>query len=415
LRGAVGAINGGADANGCTAVGAYNNNDTIRFSLGTATITLASAANNYITILRPLTVDGSGNDITLDGNNTTRIFTIRSGCTELTIKRLTFINGYAPGSDGGAIAVEINAGDTPNALIVEDSAFMDNRAGGGIGGAIDITDGGYNIRPPSTLLVERSTFIGNKADIFGGAIWAYSATIRDSTFSNNASEHSIPSFGRGGAVWADAAEITNSTFVGNAASSVGGAIYIASDLAANRPGLLTATHLTLVNNNAPTGAAVHVAAGGTASLRNSLIVGGSSIVAAQCAAEANATLSSGTNLEWRDGINENSCNSSAPVTATVTLPEDIVNTVLANHGGPTLTLALPDNSPAIDTGDPSTGLATDQRGQPRPRGSGYDLGAFEAQPRTPPTLTAVPALSVWSLLALLGLVSAVGCRERRRI
>ena len=51
---------------------------------------------------------------------------------------------------------------------------------------------------------------------------------------------------------------------------------------------------------------------------------------------------------------------------------------LANNGGPTLTMALQSNSPAINI-VPADGNfpATDQRGIDRPQGSGADAGAFE--------------------------------------
>ncbi|WLE97728.1 MAG: choice-of-anchor Q domain-containing protein [Candidatus Electrothrix communis] len=54
---------------------------------------------------------------------------------------------------------------------------------------------------------------------------------------------------------------------------------------------------------------------------------------------------------------------------------------LADNGGSTLTHALVPGSPAIDL-DPnnvecSTGLATDQRGEPRPVGAGCDAGSYE--------------------------------------
>jgi hypothetical protein len=61
----------------------------------------------------------------------------------------------------------------------------------------------------------------------------------------------------------------------------------------------------------------------------------------------------------------------------------ILDTTLANHGGPTKTLTLVPGSPAVDAvptaqctdvdGHP---LATDQRGVTRPQGPACDIGAF---------------------------------------
>ena len=47
------------------------------------------------------------------------------------------------------------------------------------------------------------------------------------------------------------------------------------------------------------------------------------------------------------------------------------------YTGPTPCVALLPNSPAIDFGDSSGAPATDQRGYPRPNGSGADIGAYE--------------------------------------
>jgi hypothetical protein len=66
---------------------------------------------------------------------------------------------------------------------------------------------------------------------------------------------------------------------------------------------------------------------------------------------------------------------------------------LASNGGPTLTHALSPNSPAIDAGDNAQCPDTDQRGVPRPVGSGCDIGAFEygGSAETPvPTPTPAP-------------------------
>ncbi len=66
-------------------------------------------------------------------------------------------------------------------------------------------------------------------------------------------------------------------------------------------------------------------------------------------------------------------------------PTDLVNIdpmlgPLADNGGPTLTQALLPGSPAIDAGTPVAGIATDQRGAPRPQLTAPDIGAFQVQP-----------------------------------
>jgi hypothetical protein len=55
---------------------------------------------------------------------------------------------------------------------------------------------------------------------------------------------------------------------------------------------------------------------------------------------------------------------------------------LAMNGGPTMTLALPTNSPAVNAGDPAftPPPATDQRGFPRVAGGHIDIGAYELGP-----------------------------------
>ena len=60
---------------------------------------------------------------------------------------------------------------------------------------------------------------------------------------------------------------------------------------------------------------------------------------------------------------------------------------LQDNGGPTATQALLPGSPAIDTGSCTdlngNTVATDQRGAPRPQGSGCDMGSFEYRPPYP--------------------------------
>ncbi|HWH71971.1 MAG TPA: choice-of-anchor Q domain-containing protein, partial [Candidatus Sulfotelmatobacter sp.] len=53
---------------------------------------------------------------------------------------------------------------------------------------------------------------------------------------------------------------------------------------------------------------------------------------------------------------------------------------LDNYGGPTPAMPLLAGSPAIDGGDSSVFLPTDQRGRTRPYGAAPDIGAFESSP-----------------------------------
>src|SRR5205807_97730 len=50
---------------------------------------------------------------------------------------------------------------------------------------------------------------------------------------------------------------------------------------------------------------------------------------------------------------------------------------ISNYGGPTQTFALLSNSTALNAGRSDFVLATDQRGQTRPRESAGDIGAYE--------------------------------------
>ncbi len=64
--------------------------------------------------------------------------------------------------------------------------------------------------------------------------------------------------------------------------------------------------------------------------------------------------------------------------------------VLAGNGGPTLTMALLANSPALNKIPPDRAPLTDQRGLARPAGVKSDIGAFESYSFSPPTILSDP-------------------------
>jgi len=115
-------------------------------------------------------------------------------------------------------------------------------------------------------------------------------------------------------------------------------------------------------------------AGGTFALRNSLVAipGTNSNVW--------GTLSDGGYNMSSDGSANFSGGTSFNFTDPKLLP-------LANYGGPTFTMALAADSPAIDWAPVAGAPVTDQRGFTRPFGTGVDIGAFELGPAAP-SLTA---------------------------
>ncbi len=82
-----------------------------------------------------------------------------------------------------------------------------------------------------------------------------------------------------------------------------------------------------------------------------------------------------------------------------------------DNGGPTPTVALLEDSPALDMGPPACPPPdTDQRGFIRPEGPRCDIGAFEGFVlRTP-----IPTLSEWGLIAMAGILGIVGFMVVRR-
>src|ERR1700722_18682307 len=117
---------------------------TINFSVS-GTVTLASALPAIAnTSPGSLTIDGTGQTITVDGANSFQVLVVNSGAT-LTVNDLTIAHGNAP-SIGGGIA---NVGGT---LTVSNSTFSTNT---GTGGGI------YN---SVTATVTNSTFSGNIAN-----------------------------------------------------------------------------------------------------------------------------------------------------------------------------------------------------------------------------------------------------------
>jgi hypothetical protein len=133
------------------------------------------------------------------------------------------------------------------------------------------------------------------------------------------------------------------------------------------------------------------AAGGTLAIHNSIFSGATT----DNCSFAGVTVTESYNVE-----DANTCNFTGTGDQTTTNP---LLEPLANYGGPTDTLALPANSPAVDMGDPAgckdadgNLLLTDQRGAQRAANGRCDVGAFEYLP--PPANTGAPAIAGSSLV-----------------
>jgi len=283
-------------------------------------------------------------------------------------------NGFISNAVGGAI---FNAG----LLQVSDCSFSGNAVQAN-GGLLTIDSGGYGgaVENAGIAVVIASTFSGNSC-IGGGG--------RDTGFSG-----SPGSVAHGGALHnRGAAIVTNCTFSANSAkggapggnsvpsgnaygggiSSEGGSISIVnSTLASN----VVSTVRYLNGSGFALGANV-ANTNGAFALRNSLLASASTNGNAW-----GALIDGGYNMS-SDGSASFSSGSSFNFTDPKLLP-------LTNNGGPTLTMALAEDSPAIDWAPAAGAPATDQRGVPRPNSGAnvVDLGAFEFTPPPPPPLLA---------------------------
>jgi len=283
------------------------------------------------------------------------------------VSRMTFRGGAGP-VDGGGV---YNCFGT---LTVIDSLITHNRIRHG-GGSFGYGAGIYNC-PSSTLTLINTTVSRNSAEVGGAICNGGTLTIINSTFRGNVARHH-----RGGAIGNyGTLTVTNSTFSENIArdggrGSFGGGI-LNGGLFHSR-GTVAINNSTLSGNTAREGIG-----GGIFNVKGSTVVLQNSIVANNKSGNCHGAVTS------------NGYNLSSDSTCHFASTGDVNNTdpklgKLRNNGGPTQTMALLPESPAIDTGNPGGCtdnhghlLKTDQRGKPRPdkEDSGAcDRGSYERQ------------------------------------
>ncbi|MGV3771430.1 MAG: choice-of-anchor Q domain-containing protein [Verrucomicrobiales bacterium] len=313
--------------------------------------------------------------------------------------------------DGAGGAVYAYAGS----LDVETTTFESNAAIGGSGNRLGRSGNGEGgaIYSETMLKSVNTRFIANKAisggnssspsTARGGALYnASNAIFNGNLWALNIAQGGVSPAGEGGGnaeggaiLNASALSLTNSTLALNSAiggegiqpfggpggSGKGGGLFNLNSASMNAMNLTIASNTVAAGQggNPPVfGANIANPGTGLVTLRNTILAypgtnknvhgtitdGGHNI-----SSDDSANFSSGTSFNFTD-----------PRLGP-----------LADNGGPTHTMALAANSPAIDFGSSEGAPSVDQRGFPRPYGSAVDIGAYEFRPSEPPVTLAIAA------------------------
>ena len=341
---------------------------------GDDTIVLTASDQPYshsgvITVTSGSVITVQGNDNTISGVNSHRIFEVIGS---LTLDNLTLTAGQA--DEYGAIRVHHGGSLTiSNSTVTNNTAVDPNEDdaipanGGVIGAAVD---------GDLTITIRNSSFSGNTAEGSGSVMYIESdggtktIDISNSSFTNNGGSDSTDIVLQIGSVGPIAADFTisNSTFSGNA----GTALLLTEGTDA------TITHITAAGNG---GNGISTVKFGLAfpdpivRLRNSLL-----------ADNAGGDCHGGQFLTENTGnvIADGSCNprfSGDAGLAPLTQGARPYHELLA--GSPALEAANPAYCNIVI--DPRTGIPIDQTGAPRPQpaGSRCDIGAYESGVRAP--------------------------------
>ncbi|WP_404307455.1 CHRD domain-containing protein [Neorhodopirellula lusitana] len=282
----------------------------------------------------------------------------------------TTISGNTANRAGGG--VEVTSGSTTTFQ----SVTLNTNVAGPADTAAPGNGGGLHISGDGVVSIADTTVDGNTAANEGGGLWnspAGTLDVQGSTVSNNSS-------GDGGGIFNQGTTgditVTNSSVAGNTASVAGGGI-------ASEGANVTLTSVTIADNTAATGGGISAGTSVVTAI-NSLI------------ADNNAT----TSPDLDGALTSNGNNLIGDTTGTTLIGSDASDVLdvdpllaaLADNGGPTQTIALLTDSPALDAGV-AAGLMTDQRGIARPQGPAIDIGAFEsdlAATEDPTTLSIAP-------------------------
>lgn len=244
---------------------------------------------------------------------------------------------------------------------IKHSTFSANHAteGGGIASvnaSVNTKNDIFTISLNETSIEDNTATRGGGVYLSGGE-----SNVNNSTFANN---HAVGDRGYGGGLYgSDKIKIGNTTFAANIADKYGGGVYNSARL--------TLFNVTLFKNVALQGGALFQNVKRVRLINTILAKSGAT---GNCAIHGGKIENGGHNL-----ASDASCG--IPPTPKIRLNKN----GLQDNGGPTRTIALRANSPAVDAGDDVVCSAEpiksrDQRGVTRPQGKHCDIGAFERKP-----------------------------------
>ena len=288
---------------------------------------------------------------------------------------------------GGGIYNLLGAVDVTNSTISGNSATY----GGGFM-SLNLTavsgDASENAAGPVTLT--NSTISDNTASSEGGGIFnvAGTASLSESTVSGNSAGTTGGGIYSGGYFEGETnalVKVTNSTISGNSAEQSGGGMYID-----NQGGSAEVLNSTITGNSAEKAGGVYVEADALGiTLSRALIAGNTASAVPEVFVGNDVPVNVASfNLFGHSGNAGIEGFSPGPTDLVPQEPLDaILDTNLANNGGPTQTHALPPGSPAVDAVTDGTCPPphTDQRGVERPQDGNNDgaaicdIGAYELE------------------------------------
>ena len=264
-------------------------------------------------------------------------------------------NGAYGGGGGGGADDAGNGGFGGGGGSADNTSTCDPCGAGGNGGFGG--GGGASNGSPGAFGGRADDIDGGGGGALGGAIFNDSGTVvvQNSTFFNNSVTRGASGGGNadnggdsGGAIFSRNGSLTvqNATISNNQATGAGGGIVVYKD---SDPTFFILDNTIIANNGAQ-----------------------------ECIADAGILTSNGPAKSANNLIVNNS---GCPKATVMSDPKLDTQPKPNSPPGDTPTIALLPGSPAIDAGDDTTALGTDQRGVTRPQGAASDIGAFERVPQ----------------------------------